>query len=479
MNDTTEHDRIDTEIHSATPGSDPFAAAMRATRMPMLITDPNQADNPIVFVNDAFAKLTGYSREETLGRNCRFLQGPGTNSEDIDRIRTAIAERQPIEIELLNYKKDGGVFWNRVLISPVFDRGELTYFFASQLDVTRERLGDPAVDSNGDDELRRRIADLTASEERLQFTLRAGGFGTWSLDVPKRRLTASAICKRNYGRGPADDFTYEDLMAAIHPDDFDRWRETLLAAWAAEGDFNVSYRVNLPDGTMRWVEIRGQTRFDEAHQPVSMSGVSIDITERKEAESYRALVTQEMSHRIKNTLATVQSIVSQSLRSDAPRQELVAVVNRRLEALSGAHDLVTATDWDVAGLRATIERAVKPFAEGGRITTAGPEMEIAHGVSSALTLSLHELATNALKYGALSNDAGSIDIHWSAEDGVFTLEWLEQGGPTVAPPERKGFGSRMIEQVLGATVKGVAEVDYRPEGLAFKLRAPVEGLAGN
>lgn len=109
MNDQSEERRIDEELHRLAGGSDPFAAAVRATRMPMLITDPRQDDNPIVFVNDAFFRLTGYSRSETLGRNCRFLQGPGTNTGDVGRVRNSIERRVPIELELLNYRKDGSV----------------------------------------------------------------------------------------------------------------------------------------------------------------------------------------------------------------------------------------------------------------------------------------------------------------------------------------------------------------------------------
>lgn len=478
MSRFSEDRRIDIEIHRSKAGSDPFAAAMRATRMPMLISDPRQPDNPIVFVNDAFGRLTGYTREETLGRNCRFLQGPGTNAEDIDRIRQAITDLVPIEVELLNYKKDGSIFWNRVLVSPVFDGDDVTYFFASQLDVTKDKLGDPARDGNSDSEMKRRIADLSAAEERLQFTLKAGGLGTWTLDVQTQRLVVSPLCKANFGRGPSDDFSYRDLQDAIHPDDFDHWESTLAAALEGDGEFNIECRIILPDGSMRWIEIRAQTRFDEHHRPLTMSGISSDVTDRKEAEAYRMLVTQEMSHRIKNTLATVQAIVSQSLRADLPASQMRQVVAKRIKALGGAHDILTGKDWDVAGLRQTVDRAVRPFNADGRIHHFGPDLEISHGVSSALTLALHELATNAVKYGALSGDSGRVRIEWNIEKSQFVLTWDEIGGPPVTAPTRTGFGSRMIEKALSATVNGTAVVEYRPGGIHFELRADWDDLIG-
>jgi two-component sensor histidine kinase len=375
----------------------------------------------------------------------------------------------------LNYKKDGGVFWNRVLISPVFNGDELTYFFASQFDITRDKLGDPSLDVNSDGEMRRRIADLTASEQRLQFTLKAGGLGTWTLDIVRQRLVASAICKKNFGRGATDDFSYQDLQSSIHPDDFERWYQTLQAALESDGEFHIEYRIKLPDGGQRWIEIRAQTRFDGEHRPLEMSGVSVDITERKEAEAYRALINQEMSHRIKNTLATVQSIVSQSLRSELPPDQLRDVVARRLDALGGAHDVLTGRDWDIAGLKQTIQRAVRPFNADHRISLSGPDVEISHAVSSALTMALHELATNAVKYGALSNDTGTVKVEWQI-DGEFALCWTESGGPTVTAPTRTGFGSRMIERALAASLKGKANVDYQSDGIRFELRTSPSAL---
>lgn len=477
MTNQEEERRIDREIHRSGAGTDPFAAAMRATRMPMIITDPRQPDNPIVFVNDAFGKLTGYTREETLGRNCRFLQGPGTSAEDVDTLRQSIKDLVPIEIDLLNYRKDGTLFWNRLLVSPVFDDGELTYFFASQLDVTRERTAGYSPDRDQlEGRMQQRIADLTASEERLNFTLRAGSLGTWTLDVPSGRLVASAICKANFGRAPADTFSYEDLRASIHPDDLAKWQVQVNEAMTGNGDLHVEYRAIWPDGTVHWIEVRGETRFDEGHLPLLMSGVSIDITERREAEAYRELMNREMSHRIKNILATVQSIVRQSLQTENPASTMRDVVSQRIEALSGAHDVLTGKEWDVAGLRQTIDRAVAPFNGGRRIHYFGPDLEISRRASSALTMALHELATNAVKYGALSGDSGRVRIEWSIVSDRLNLSWSETGGPPVEPPTRTGFGSRMIERALAGSIGGSAKIEYLPGGIVFKMTTEVRAM---
>lgn len=474
-----EERRMDREIHDQNTGSDPFAAAMRATRMPMIITDPRQSDNPIVFVNDAFGKLTGYSREETLGRNCRFLQGPGTNLDDVAKVRKAIQAKEAIEIDLLNYRKDGSLFWNRLLVSPVFNDGELSYFFASQLDVTRERTAGLSPNLHeAEATMEQRIADLTASEERLQFTLKAGGLGTWTLELPEQRLVASAICKANFGRSPADTFTYQDLAACIHPEDVDRWAKTVSDALAGNGELHVEYRAMWPDGSIHWIEIRAQTRYDADGNPRLMSGVSIDITKTREAEEYQALMSLELGHRIKNILATVQSVVTQSLRSGGPDFDSVrATVSERINALGRSQEVLTGRKYDVAGMRDMVERAIEPFNQAQQIEVFGPDIEIAQGAGSALMLALHELATNAVKYGALSNESGRIRIEWTlnGEDLVFT--WTEIGGPVVEDPTKKGFGSRMIERVLAATIKGTANIDYRREGVVFMMRAPLANLS--
>lgn len=167
--------RLTGNLHPDDGKSDPFAAAVRATRMPMIITDPHQHDNPIIFANEAFLQMTGYSREEVNGHNCRFLQGPNTSQNDIDRVRKSIASVTDIGIDLLNYRKDGTTFWNALYLSPVSNEaGELRYFFASQLDVTDRKayelgiLEDKQLFERAVEE---RTADLAAANAQLATAL--------------------------------------------------------------------------------------------------------------------------------------------------------------------------------------------------------------------------------------------------------------------------------------------------------------------
>ncbi|WP_373288925.1 HWE histidine kinase domain-containing protein [Aureimonas endophytica] len=483
MQDEREERRIQSELAGLSDGSDPFAAAVRSTRMPMLITNPRLPDNPIIFCNDAFEKLTGYRREEIFGRNCRFLQGPGTNREDVARLRRAVADLVPIEIDLLNYKKNGETFWNRLLVSPVFDGGEPTYFFASQYDVTpeRERLQRLELDqATLESEIRRRIVDLTESEERLRFALHAGRLGAWTLDLVTMRFVASNICKEIFGRRAAEGFAYEDLRAAIQGDDRARWDAAV--AEADGGDLDVEFRIATPAGDTRWVEIRGRTSLDAEGKRLSMGGVSLDITERKRAEEHRILLVRELNHRVKNTLATVQSIVRQSLRSGRSVQEAGDAADARIRALSAAHDVLTDESWSGASMRDIVERTLRPFIDESRerIRLDGEAVRLPPRPALAISMALHELATNAVKHGALSSETGTVALRWSAggsgEPARLRLHWEEAGGPPVTPPEQRGFGTRLIERALASEIGGEAKLDYRPSGLVFTVDAPMDGL---
>ena len=293
---TADAERIAAELIGQDVGTDPFVAAVRATRMPMIITNPRLPDNPVVFVNNAFCRLSGYERDEILGRNCRFLQGPETDEATIQRIRDAVRRVEPLEIDIQNHRKDGELFWNRLLLAPVYDtEGVLAYFFASQVDVTieRERLHGLEV-SNASlmAELTDRLRMQEEHERELAFTLKAARFGTWSLEIPTNRLTASETCKEIFGRPVHEPFTYEDRLEAIHPDDRQKSVAEVERCIAEGTDYGVVYRIIRPDGEMRWIGSRGQPFYNAQHEALRIAGVSTDITDQRRDDMMRAALVE-------------------------------------------------------------------------------------------------------------------------------------------------------------------------------------------
>lgn len=478
-----EADRIEFELINKGISNDPFASAVRTTRMPMLITDPRQPDNPIVFLNDAFTRLTGYTRDDSLGQNCRFLQGQGTNPDDVTRIRNAIARREPIEIDLLNYRKDGTSFWNRLLISPVFDnKGELSYFFASQFDVSpdRNRVAELQL-SHGqlESEIERRMLDISAADARMRFILDAGGLGVWTLDLKSKRLVASARFKAMFGRDAEHTLNYEDMTEAIV--DNSVWTEALAHAEETGDEMVVECQLRTPSQEKRWVELRGQVIRDVIDTALIMTGVAIDITARKETEEHRKLLSRELNHRVKNTLATVQAVFQQSMRAATSLEDAEERVMGRLQALSNAQDLLAFDGWSSATLRDVVDRSIAPFSSFN-FRIGGPRIALGARAVSALSLALHELATNSVKHGALSAPTGAVAISWTIEEGEtqqLRFHWSEMGGPTVEPPTRRGFGSRVIIQTVEAALSGEATIDYAPSGIQYEVLAPLSALTAD
>ena len=250
------------------------------------------------------------------------------------------------------------------------------------------------------------------------------------------------------------------------------------------------------EGGAVWVHVTA-SRVQPRDGPVHLVVIISDITSRKQVESEQQhyqgqlrLLINELNHRVKNTLATVQSMAAQTLKTEPDPAVAFEKFESRLMGLSQAHDVLTRESWHGAGLRDVAERALAPFTEGasskatGRLSIDGPPVWLAPNAALTMALIFHELATNALKYGALSRAGGRVALAWTYDEAIrdLVLTWTESGGPAVAPPTRRGFGSRLIERSLRGELKGAATMDYRPEGLVCAMRAtlsdPVEGAMG-
>ncbi|HEY0012722.1 MAG TPA: HWE histidine kinase domain-containing protein [Allosphingosinicella sp.] len=202
------------------------------------------------------------------------------------------------------------------------------------------------------------------------------------------------------------------------------------------------------------------------------------VLERKRTEEHQRLLLNELNHRVKNTLAVIQSIAQQTFRGDAAVPEARQAFESRLTALAAAHDLLTGRNWEAASLLAVIDRAGLGCGAGSdRIAIRGEDIELAPRTALSIAMALHELCTNAVKYGALANEKGRVTVSWtvSGQAGArrLSLAWIEEGGPPVPPPARRGFGSRMIERGLAAELGGTAELLFRPEGVICRVEAPL------
>ncbi len=204
-------------------------------------------------------------------------------------------------------------------------------------------------------------------------------------------------------------------------------------------------------------------------------GIVVDITERKRFEAHQRLLVDELNHRVKNTLAIVQSLAMQSLKT--VDRDLRGTFERRLCALAGAHSLLTRENWTSASLGSIVETAVSPFGDRSRIHVSGPDLRLAPKTAVSIAMALHELATNAAKYGSLSTGDGHVEIGWNVtgegEAARLHFEWRERGGPSVIPPARRGFGSRMVEQGLAVELSGKVELRYEPTGVVCTIDAPL------
>ncbi|GAA0638958.1 sensor histidine kinase [Brevundimonas lenta] len=246
---------------------------------------------------------------------------------------------------------------------------------------------------------------------------------------------------------------------------------------AREGrNYRFQGPANTAMGNPRWWDVQVTPIPGPDGRPARLLSVSRDITELKRAEEQQRLLALELNHRMKNMLAMVQAIASQTFRSGGEPAELKTALMDRLATLAAAQDVLTQTTRTGAPLRDIVAQTLRAHGGAAQTSFAGPDVDLSSRCALALSLALHELATNAVKYGALSTDGGRVAVHWSIDAPAFTLSWTESGGPPVQPPTRTGFGSGMIQRALSGYVGGTSELTYAPEGVRFELATTVEAL---
>ncbi len=322
-------------------------------------------------------------------------------------------------------------------------------------------------------ELQASTARLLQSEQRRSLTLAAGQMGSWEWDPVNGDFVWDDGQYRIFGVDPASfELTIDNIRALIHPEDWKHLQNAIKPAVQNSPSFQSEFRVCRPNGELRWCIGTAVASVDATDNIVRISGVTVDITDRKQAEERQALLAREVDHRARNALALVQSIVRLT-RSDTIKS-YIAAVDGRIGALSRAHTLLAQSRWQGANLARLVEEELAAYRMGDveKVAAAGPDISLEPRTAQTIALALHELSTNAAKYGALSVMAGRVEVAWELEPVRLVLRWTESGGPSIQPPASPGFGIRMISASIERQLEGEATFDWRPDGLHCTLSVP-------
>ena len=404
----------------------------------------------------------------------------GIHPEDRDRIanmiQSTIEGREKYVQEYRLLQVDGTVRWIEARGECRYDEhGKPWRFPGVVVDITQRKRAEEA---------------LRESEERLRIASEAAQIGIWDYDLTTNTLRWDERTRKLFGLLSDAPVSYDLFLAGLHPED----REVTHAANqqaldpTGSGAYDIEYRtVGLEDGITRWIAAKGKCYFENG-QAVRYIGTVLDIERAKKSEELQRLLLREMDHRVNNLFAVVSGMTALSARSARTPQEMSQSLRGRLDALSRANNLVrpgvTGSE-QLPGARITMAALARtillPYADEkdgqDRIIASGPDVPVSAKAVTSLALVLHESATNAAKYGALSGPGGSIRIRWDMQGNDFHFHWEETGGPAILnPPQARGFGSALAERSIAGQLGGSISYDWRSAGLALKITIPLERL---
>jgi PAS domain S-box-containing protein len=311
---------------------------------------------------------------------------------------------------------------------------------------------------------------------RMQLAFDAAQLGWWEYDPIRGLVWWDSRIKEMFD--VAEDRTdIEEFKRRVHPDDIARVWANVQAALDPTNlkPYADEFRHIRGDGEVRWTEGHTLVHFEgvgQERRAVRMAGTANDITERKEREERERLLMREINHRAKNMLSVVDAVAHQTAAKTP--EDFVERFSERIQALSANQDLLIRNEWRGVDVEDLVRAQLAPFADliGSRIVVRGPKLRLNAASAQAIGLALHELATNAGKYGSLSTERGRVDVSWGLANNTFTMSWAERDGPPVCPPQRRGFGTVVMQEMAERSVGGAVDLDYAPSGLTWRLTCP-------
>ena len=458
-------------------------------------------DGTVATWNRAAEELYGYTAEEITGRSILTLV-PGERQDEERQLLERVARREHVHhYETVRLTKDGRPVPVSLSISPIVDgSGEVIGASKIARDVSARKRAEEALRKRADqqaalyqftDQLFRARSSDDVYQAALDAIARALGCARASIlmfdDASVMRFVAWRGLSENYrraveGHSPWTADVRDPAPIVINDIDQSDLEPALKATVKAEGIDALAFVPLVANGAlagkfMAYCGVANAFSDGDIELAVTIARQLGFAIERMRADEQRELVLQESRHRIKNSLATVLAVAGQTLKLTPAREREAFLA--RLRALAEAHDSLTTKSWNRAPLQDLVDRALRPFqtTSPDRLVGSGPDVAVSAAHSTMLSLCLHELATNAAKYGALSNGSGRVKVTWKVAGGdsnrKVVVRWQETGGPPVSPPQRKGFGSLLIERSFGAKTDGAFQ--FRPKGLTCSFKVPLDG----
>ncbi|MXO58794.1 PAS domain-containing protein [Altererythrobacter salegens] len=464
---------------------------------PYVVLDP---DFVLVWMNDAYLKVTMRTREDLIGQNmfAAFPSDPKSESHRLLRssLERVLASSETDELALIRYdipNRDGGIeehYWSATHTPLLNEDGSVAFILQHTVNVTElhslRRIRDEQGLVERASAVQARNLGLSEEADRLRSMFeQAPGFMAL-LEGPEHYFV---LANDAYLRLISKEEVIGKTVAEALPEVVGQGFVDLLDTVYASGTpyFGRGVKVVLKNEA----ENRDELRYlDFIYQPLFASGGTAtgifvqghDVTEEVQAAEAQKLLINELNHRVKNTLAIVQGLAVQSFKRIEGAEGARSTFDARLAALAAAHSLLTQGNWEAATLKETVHSSIEASAGAdiARFAIGGPDATLQPQAAVALAMTLHELSTNAIKYGALSNEKGHVDVSWTLDleddETIVTIDWRERDGPPVIPPARKGFGTRLIERGLTGNQGGSVTLDFRPEGLHCHIVSRQKGV---
>jgi PAS domain S-box-containing protein len=319
---------------------------------------------------------------------------------------------------------------------------------------------------------------LAESEARLQEALTAGAVTTFVWDVGSRSSQRSADAAQILGFDPRQTFTPSNFLSRVHPDDRDRFKALVRGLIPERPAYTVTFRFKRPDGPEVWLEETAKAEFDALGRLVRLKGLTLDVTLRKRFEDQQSLLITELDHHVKNLLARVAAVAKDMREDSGSLDDYVQTLDRRIRSMAGAHALLSQSRWDGVDLAELVRRQLAPNGTDANTTIGGPNITLPVAATQVLAMVLHELATNAAKYGALSTPHGRVEVNWNcgpSEDAAnLSIAWREIGGPAVPASHGCKYGVSIIRDLIPQELGGSVDLAFASSGVCCNIEIPLE-----